>query len=179
MSPTAPAVEATEAGDGSTARPKLPELLLAAFITGLGVLCVYEATTIPTNAASRGPVGSGAMPTVVGILLTLAGLLIAVDVVRGNFGEREGGEDIDFDQKADWNALGLITLVFLANAVLIEHIGWPISGAVLFYGAAVALGSRRMFRDVLIAVVVSLASYYLFANGLGIPLPAGPLEGLL
>ena len=179
MSSTAPAVEATAEGDEVAGRRRFPELLLAALIAGLGALCVYEATTIPTNAASRGPVGSGAMPTVVGALLILAGLLIAIDVLRGGFGEMEGGEDIDFDQKADWKALGLIVLVFLANAVLIERVGWPISGAVLFYGAAVALGSRRMFRDVLVAVVVSLASYYLFALGLGIPLPAGPLEGLL
>lgn len=175
MSQTATAVEATEGGG----QPRLPELLLSTLITGLGVLCVVEATTIPTNAATRGPVESGAMPTVIGILLIIAGLLIAVDVLRGGAGEMEGGEDIDFDQKADWRALGLIVLVFLANAVLIERIGWPISGAVLFYGAAVALGSRRMFRDVLIAVAVSMASYFLFANGLGIPLPAGPLEAFL
>jgi putative tricarboxylic transport membrane protein len=176
MSSTAAAVGAPE----HTGRVrKLPELLLAALIIGLGVLCVVEATTIPTNAASRGPVGSGAMPMVVGVLLVLAGALIAIDVLRGRLGEMEGGEDIDFDQQADWKALALICLVFLANAVLIERVGWPVSGAVLFYGAAVALGSRRTYRDVAIAVAVSLASYYLFDTVLGIPLPAGPLEGVL
>lgn len=175
MTSTAAAVEAPE-HQGTN---KLPELLLAALITGLGVLCFVEGTTIPANAASRGPVGSGAMPMVVGVLLVVAGALIALDVLRGRLGEMEGGEDIDFDQKADWKALGLITVVFLANAVLIERIGWPISGAILFYGAAVALGSRRMYRDVLVAIVMAVASYYLFDVALGIPLPAGPLEGLL
>ena len=31
---------------------------------------------------------------------------------------------------------------FLANVVLIEPVGWSITGAVLFWGCAYALGSR-------------------------------------
>ena len=68
---------------------------------------------------------------------------------------------------------------FLANVVLIEPVGWWFSGAVLFWGCAYALGSRRYVRDVVIAFALSFATYYIFAAGLGIGLPAGILQGIL
>lgn len=63
--------------------------------------------------------------------------------------------------------------------VLIDRVGFPISGAVLFWGSAYALGSRHHLRDPLIALALSVVTYLIFARGLGIGLPAGPLEGVL
>ena len=54
-----------------------------------------------------------------------------------------------------------------------------ISGALLFYGAAIALGSRHFVRDLAISVVLALATFYGFAIGLGVGLPAGILQGIL
>ena len=68
---------------------------------------------------------------------------------------------------------------FVANALLIESLGWVFSGAILFWGAAFALGSRHYVRDVIIAFVLSIGSWYLFALGLGIVLPPGILRGIL
>jgi putative tricarboxylic transport membrane protein len=69
--------------------------------------------------------------------------------------------------------------VFLGAAVLIEPLGFPIAGALLFWGAAFALGSRRIDRDPLIAAGLSLVTYTVFNNLLGVPLPGGPLMGVL
>ena len=46
--------------------------------------------------------------------------------------------------------------VFVANIVLIDTLGWVISGGLLFYGSALALGSRHFIRDVFIAAALSL-----------------------
>jgi putative tricarboxylic transport membrane protein len=73
----------------------------------------------------------------------------------------------------------LLAGAFLANVVLIEPAGWPISGAVLFFGSAYALGSRHLIRDVIIAFALSFGTYYLFGQVLGIGLPAGVLGGIL
>ena len=70
--------------------------------------------------------------------------------------------------------MGLLTIAFLANAVLIEPLGWPISGAILFF-AAFALGSRHVIRDAVIAIALSFGSWYLFDLGLGVNLPVGVL----
>ena len=58
-------------------------------------------------------------------------------------------------------------------------LGWVISGTVLFWGIAWALGSRHYIRDGVISVALSLLTFYGFYLGLGIPLPAGLLEGVL
>ena len=66
----------------------------------------------------------------------------------------------------------MLAAAFVANALLIEPLGWPISGAILFWGSAFALGSRHYLRDAVIALVLSFGSWYLFAFGLGVG-PAG------
>ena len=49
----------------------------------------------------------------------------------------------------------------------------------LFAGAATILGSRHYLRNVVIGVVLAVGSFYAFYSGLGIPLPAGILDGIL
>jgi putative tricarboxylic transport membrane protein len=73
----------------------------------------------------------------------------------------------------------MLAAAFVANALLIEPLGWPVSGAILFWGSAFALGSRHPVRDLVIAVVLSVGTWYLFVLGLGIALPVGVLEGIL
>jgi putative tricarboxylic transport membrane protein len=61
----------------------------------------------------------------------------------------------------------------------VDVLGWTITGAVLFAGSTWALGSRTLVRDVLIGAVLSVTSWYAFYVGLGIPLSAGILDGIL
>jgi putative tricarboxylic transport membrane protein len=41
------------------------------------------------------------------------------------------------------------------------------------------LGSRYYVRNIAIGAVLALGSFYAFYSGLGIPLPAGVLDGIL
>jgi putative tricarboxylic transport membrane protein len=155
------------------------ELGVSALLLVLGVVVLVDAARIPTDFTQRGPVGPAAVPVVVGVALVVLAVLLALDVLRGGHGEAETGEDVDLSHGSDWRTMLLLIGAFLANAVLIDRVGWPISGAVLFWGAAYALGSRHLLRDPLIAIVLSVVTYLVFARGLGIGLPAGVLEGIL
>ena len=106
-------------------------------------------------------------------------LILAVDVLRGGRGEAEAGEDVDLDEPSDWRTVALLAGIFLATAALIDPLGFPITGALLFWGSAYALGSRNLSRDPLIAAVLSLATFAVFNTLLGVPLPGGPLMGVL
>jgi putative tricarboxylic transport membrane protein len=159
--------------------PGRSELVVALLLLALGALVLFDTAQLEPGLGQRGPIGPKAVPTVLGVLLLVTAVLLAVDVLRGGRGEPEGGEDVDLSHRADWRALLLICGAFLANIVLIERAGWPVSGAVLFYGCAYALGSRRYVRDGLIAVALSVGTWYLFAAGLGISLPVGILKGIL
>ncbi|MET8831365.1 tripartite tricarboxylate transporter TctB family protein [Streptomyces sp. NPDC004610] len=145
----------------------------------LGVLVLTDALTMDVDIAQRGPVGPRTVPIAVGIGLLVIAALLAVDVLRGGQGQAETGEDVDLSEPADWRTVLLLGGVFLATAVLIEPLGFPIAGALLFWGAAFALGSRRVDRDPLIAAGLSLVTYVLFNDLLGVPLPGGPLMGVL
>ncbi|MFE7835742.1 tripartite tricarboxylate transporter TctB family protein [Streptomyces sp. NPDC057474] len=155
------------------------ELGVCVLLLALGVLVLTDALTMDVDIAQRGPVGPKTVPIVVGVGLLLIAALLAVDVLRGGRGQAEAGEDIDLSEPADWRTVLLLAGVFLGAAVLIEPLGFPIAGALLFWGAAYALGSRRPDRDPLIAAVISLVTYAVFNNLLGVPLPGGPLMGVL
>ena len=155
------------------------ELGVALFLLALGVLVLVDAAGIPETAGQTGPIGPKAVPYVLGAALVVLSVLLAIDVLRGGRGEQETGEDIDLSHGTDWRTFLLLIGAFLANVVLIERVGWPVSGAILFFGVAFALGSRHFIRDPLIAVALSIGTWYLFALGLGIELPVGVLKGIL
>ncbi|HEX7302175.1 tripartite tricarboxylate transporter TctB family protein [Lentzea sp.] len=151
------------------------ELGICVLLVVLGVLVLTDALRIPTDFAQRGPVGPKAVPVLVGSLLLVVAVLLARDVLRGGKGEAEAGEDVDLSAPADWRTVLLLCGAFLANAALIGVVGFPISGAILFWGAAYALGSRNLVRDPLIAAGLSIFTFVVFNNLLGVPLPGGPL----
>jgi putative tricarboxylic transport membrane protein len=155
------------------------ELGVALFLLALGVLVLVDAAGIPETAGQTGPIGPKAVPYVLGAALVVLSVLLAIDVLRGGRGEQETGEDIDLSHGTDWRTVLILIGAFLANVVLIERVGWPVSGAILFFGVAFALGSRHFIRDPLIAVALSIGTWYLFALGLGIELPVGVLKGIL
>ncbi|WP_329122361.1 tripartite tricarboxylate transporter TctB family protein [Streptomyces sp. NBC_01353] len=155
------------------------ELGVSLLLFAIGVLVLTDALTMTVDIAQRGPVGPKTVPVLVGAGLLVVAVLLAIDVLRGGRGESEGGEDIDLSEPSDWRTVLLLAGVFLAFAVLIGPVGFPVSGALLFWGAAYALGSRHLHRDPLIAAGLSLITYVIFNNLLGVPLPGGPLMGVL
>lgn len=160
---------------GTSIKQDRSELGICALLAVLGVLVLFDAINIPTDFAQRGPVGPKAVPIVVGVLLLVVAAFLARDVLRGGRGEAEAGEDVDLSAPSDWRTVLLLSAAFLANAALIGVVGFPISGAILFWGAAYALGSRAFVRDPLIAAAMSVVTFVLFDSLLGVPLPGGPL----
>ena len=144
-----------------------------------GAYVLFDASRIGDVSSSNDPVGPKPMPILLGVLLIVVALFYAVDVARGGHGEAEEGEDIDLSTKVDWRTIGLLIAAFAVNAVLIEPLGWVISGALLFWGSAFALGNRHHVRGLAIGVALSLITFYAFAVGLGVNLPAGILQGIL
>ena len=170
---------ASPAGGGGTREQGRSEYGVALFLGALGLLVVVSALLLPESRIARGPVGPAVVPLVVGALLIITAVVLALDIRRGGRGEPEGGEDIDISAPSDWRTVLMLAAAFVANALLIEPVGWWFSGAVLFWGSAFALGSRHYVRDAALAFALSLGTFYLFALGLGTTLPPGILRGIL
>jgi putative tricarboxylic transport membrane protein len=162
--------------DGAVRRD-LPQLGLAALLAVIGGFTLYNASTLEVGFAD--PVGPRVFPYVVGTVMIGLAVLLAVATFRGDLPEEEGGEDVDLTHPADWGTVLKLVAVLVFTIATINLLGWAINGALLFAGSAWALGSRTLLKDLLIGVVLSLTSWYAFYVGLGIPLGAGLLDGLL
>ena len=164
----------------TTQRPMIDkaQYALAAFLVVVGGYVVIDATTLEKGFADQ-PVQPYAFPYIVGAVLIALGVALAVATRRGDLPEAEEGEDIDLTAGSDWKTVGLLAAVFLGNILLIDWLGWAITGALLFAGTAWVLGSRTIVRDIAIGAALSVGTFYGFYVGLGIPIPAGILDGVL
>jgi putative tricarboxylic transport membrane protein len=112
------------------------------------------------------------------VMVVLA-VLLAVATARGDVAEGEEGEDIDLTTPPDWLTVGKLVGILVLNIALVNLLGWPITGTLLFAGCAWALGSRTLLRDVLVGAVLAVGSWYFFYVGLDVPLTPGILDGVL
>lgn len=153
------------------------QFVLAGLLVVIGGYTVYDATTL--NVGFGDPVGPRAFPYVIGTVLVGLGALLAVATARGDRPTAEEGEDVDLTHPSDWATLFKLVAVLVFTILTIDLLGWAVSGAILFAGAAWALGSRTLVRDVLVGTTLSVVSWYAFYVGLDIPLSPGILDGVL
>lgn len=163
----------------TTAKKKRVELLFAAFLFLVGIIVFVDASQLHVTYSQADVVGPKALPYAVAGILIVSSIALAITVLRGNLAEGEEGEDVDLSQPSDWKVLLPLLAAFVINILLINTAGWVISGTILFFGSAVALGSRRYVLTAIISVAMALGTFYGFYLGLGIKLPAGILSGVL
>jgi putative tricarboxylic transport membrane protein len=154
------------------------QYVLAAFILVAGAYVAIDASGL-SDSSGNAAISPRDFPVVIGIVLIVLGALLAVATWRGDVPHEEAGEDIDLHGGTDWRTVAMLIGVVVANIALIDLLGWAITGAILFAGCAAVLGSRTWIRDIAIGAVLSVGSWYLFTVGLGVPLPAAILDGVL
>lgn len=160
-----------------TSRRPLPvgELLFAIAGMVAGVVVIYVASGIRIPPGSTNTIGPREFPYAVAVLLILSSFACLINALRGKTGEAEDGEDVDADARTDWLTVGVIALLFVVFALLIQPVGWAIAVTVLFAGTAIKLGTKRWWMAIIIGLIMGLLTQYLFGTLLGISLPAGPL----
>ncbi|MEE1801061.1 tripartite tricarboxylate transporter TctB family protein [Streptomyces sp. JV176] len=165
-------------------------LLVTGVVLGAGTLTME----VPANVASPGP---RMLPTVVAVACLVFAVLLGVDVLRRPEPERVAAPaDPGAAQAADDTAptdtaagagrtrsnhralAGLVGTIAAFIALLVP-LGWLLSGALLFWGVARALGSRRPVFDLFLSIAISSTVQLAFSAGLGLNLPPGVLAGVL
>jgi putative tricarboxylic transport membrane protein len=155
------------------------QYLVCAVLVLVGAFLIYDAVTLEAGFAKVDPVGPKFFPLAIGVVLLVLAVVLAIVIERGSVGEADAGEDVDPNTPGDWRTVGMLVGLFVAVIVLVDPLGWAITGTLLFAGTATILGSRHYVRNVVIGAVLAVASFYAFYSGLGIPLPAGILDGIL
>jgi putative tricarboxylic transport membrane protein len=152
----------------------LGELALSVLLLLLGLYVVLDGRTI-TIPGSSNTVGPRFFPYLVGGATMLVGALLALRILRGDRGPEEDGEDIDPDAPTSWRAVGIISVAFLAHALLINVVGWPLAVTAMFGVVAWALGARGIIRPLLAGGITSVLIWLVFVKALGVVLPGGIL----
>jgi putative tricarboxylic transport membrane protein len=155
------------------------QYLVCAVCVAVGIFLIIDAMRIADGFAKVDPVGPRLFPLVIGVGLIVLSVVLAIAIPRGSRGEADAGEDIDPNMTSDWRTVGMLVALFVATIVLVNPLGWTITGGLFFAGAATVLGSKHYIRNILIGAVLGILSFYAFYSGLGIPLPAGILDGIL
>jgi putative tricarboxylic transport membrane protein len=150
---------------------------LAAVLALVGLYTIIDARGL--NVGFGDPVGPRVFPYVIGSVMLLLAVLLAVATSRGDVPQAEEGEDVDLTSPPDWLTVAKLVAILVLNLLLVNVLGWAITGALLFAGCAWALGSRTLVRDVLVGAVLAVGSWYFFYVGLGVPLAPGILDGIL
>ncbi|WP_200908317.1 tripartite tricarboxylate transporter TctB family protein [Frigoribacterium sp. RIT-PI-h] len=166
----------------------VPGLML---VIGLALVVGTVTMRVPDTATSPGP---QVFPAIVAALVLIVAVLLAIDVLRkpeaatveiAQPAAPGDVDDLDLDgepverrptsnHRALLGALGTV-VVFIAA---LTPLGWLLAGAVLFWGIARSLGSRRPVFDIFLALAISSIVQLAFSAGLGLNLPPGILEGI-
>jgi putative tricarboxylic transport membrane protein len=149
------------------------EIALSLGVVALGLGVAGVTATLPSEGGYAG-IGPNFIPAVVAAGIIALGVWLAAEAFTGGWRKAPEHEE-DFQKNPFlWVSAGLF-----AHMALIAWAGFIVAGTVLFACVARGFGSRRLARDLAIAVVITLGIYLFFVKLLNVGLPAGWLAPVL
>ena len=136
---------------------------------GIGIACIVGASRLPSIPGQ--PVGPAVFPYVIGAALCLCAMLILLGIGAG---EQEPEEEAGTSPRPSLVRLIGPPVVLIAYYLLVERLGFLITGFGVILSIALLLGARMRFALPL-AIIMTLAVYSIFASLLRVPLPDGVL----
>jgi len=149
------------------------EIVVALLLLMGSAIVIYDSVRLGFGWRDDGP-APGFFPFWVAILLGGSSLLNLMSALR----DRYSGDEAFVTRTAAGriiSVLGPLTLYVLA----VEFLGIYVSSAAFIAGFMILIGREPLLKSVLIGISVPLIMFILFERSFLVPLPKGPLEGLL
>lgn len=127
----------------------------------LGAVCFYASTDLATTA-QYAAVGPGMFVAAVGLGLIGLGVLLLIQIARGEVFEPEEAENAVPGQSMDKRAFFTALLAAIVPALAIETLGLPITAMLSFMLVARAFGSKRLVSDLIVGFVLASLCWFLF-----------------
>ncbi len=154
------------------------ELAMCGLVVAIGLALLLGAASIAIPGSSN-TVGPRFFPYLVGAALVAVGLALGVLVWRGQRAPSEDNEDVDANAGTSWVSVAVIAVAFMAHALLINVVGWPLAVTLMFATVAKALGARGWWQPLAAGGVVSVVVWLVFVKLLNVALPGGVLLELV
>lgn len=151
----------------SRRRPDWAALVIAAGLAVLAAVIFWDAQRVGGVAAYG--IGPKTVPVIIGIGLAGLAVWTAIEAWRGDFPERE---------RQNLPPLVWVVGGLAAQMLLLKVAGFSIATGLLFAATAKAFGKGPLWKTIPIGIVLSFFVWFVFARGLQLSLPAGPIERL-
>jgi len=153
----------------TTRRPDGAALVIAMVLAVLALVVIWQTAQmrVPPIQAKVGPT---VFPYVVagGLLLLAVGTLVSA--LRRGFPQRT---------RDNLKPIGWVVAGLLAQMLLLSSAGFSVATGLLFALTAKGFGRGRLWQTVPIGIAVGFVVWFVFARGLQLSLPQGPLERLV
>jgi putative tricarboxylic transport membrane protein len=151
---------------------RIGEAILGLIACVLAAYIAWGIWTAPATAA-RTVVGPGVFPMLIALGLLGVGVRLLYDA------RAHSTPDVVIPT-IDWPAVLTVAGALLVCILLLERLGWVLTGAILFAGVAKGFGSRAWAINAAIGLVLASVVYVVFDRLLGLSLPLGSwIEPLL
>lgn len=127
----------------------------------MGAVCLYASTELATTA-QYAAVGPGMFVTGVGLVLIGLGVLLLIQIARGEVFEPDEAENAVPGQAMDKRAFVTALLGAIVPVLTIANLGLPLTAMLSFMLVARAFGSRRLVSDLVIGFVLGSLCWLLF-----------------
>lgn len=159
------------------------DLVIASLFVMLGVFMVGTAVTFPPPVIRYDPLGPMGLPLGIGVFFIVGG---GVQVARtaslwrrlGRLAPSEGSDDEPGHPSVPWRAPAFLVGGFVYIA-LITPLGYLIATILASSAALWSMHVRPAWKVLVSSVAFSAVVFFAFRDFLGIPLPLGPLSGML
>ena len=154
--------------ENSERRPDRAAFVIAAVLAIVAIAITWS-TYSASGVASYSPVGPKIVPYIIAFCLFVLAIWTTFEAWRGDFSEREPQE--------------IGPMVWIIGGLAIQMlsmktVGFSISTGLLFAATARGFGFRKLWFSIPVGIVFSFVVWFVFAKGLQLSLPAGPLEQL-
>ncbi|TWG92397.1 putative tricarboxylic transport membrane protein [Mesorhizobium sp. J18] len=150
-------------------RPDRAGLVIAAGLAVLAAVIFWDAQRLG-GVATYARIGPKTMPMVIGICLAALAVWTAIEAWRGDFPERE---------RQNLPPLVWVVGGLAAQMLLLKAAGFSIATGLLFAATARAFGKGPLWKTVPIGILLAFVVWFVFAKGLQLSLPPGPIERLI
>ena len=150
-------------------RPDGAALVIAAILAAIAAVIIWQTSQmrVPPVQARVGPT---VFPYVIAAGLLALSVGTVVSALRGSFPERSSDNYIP---------IAWIVGDLIAQLLTISWAGFSIGTGLLFALTARAFGRGPLWQTIPIGVVFAFIVWFVFAKGLQLSLPMGPLERLV
>ncbi len=135
---------------------------LGFLVIAIGAFWIFGAALLP-QTSTYAKVGPGLFVTAAGVGLIGLGLLLLVQIARGEKFESQDAEDIAADKPTDWLALGTALLAAAVPLYTMKRFGFVVTATLVFALTARAFASRRLLFDLAIGFVIAAGAWYGFS----------------